>query len=111
MGGRHAGGADQGLPDRVIGHGDDLYLSGQSRIEERLTRAGPDEIVYAFTVADAYLFTQPWRGEIVFRSSPGRLFEYACHQGNYSIVNILAAARLGRQEGPKTPAPAGTTAP
>jgi hypothetical protein len=87
------------LPAGVIGHGDDLYLSGESDILERFTRTAPKQILYEFTVADPSLFTQPWRGEIVFNASPGAIFEYACHEGNYSIVSILAAARLGRQGG------------
>ena len=95
----------QGLLDRVIGHGDDITLSGDTVVEERFTRVGPQEILYAFTVTDPTLFTQPWRGEVLLRPSPGRWFPYDCHEGNYSIVNVLQAARLGRQETPKAEKP------
>jgi hypothetical protein len=100
----------EGFPPGVIEHGDDLYLSGQSRVEERFTRISAGEILYEFTVADPYLFARPWRGEMVFRASPGAIFEYACHEGNYSLTNILAAARLGRQPERK-PAPTQTAGP
>jgi hypothetical protein len=87
------------LPPGVIAHGDDLYLSGESRIVERFTRISPRRILYEFTVTDPSLFSQAWRAEMVFDATASRWFEYACHEGNYSIVNILAAARLGRQGG------------
>lgn len=78
-----------------------FWLSGEARIEERLTRIADDEIFYAFSVDDPSLYKQVWRGEMVFRTSPGPIFEYACHEGNYGIVNILGAARAGAQPPPK----------
>lgn len=90
-----------GLQERNWG----FWLSGQSRVEERLTRIGPDQIFYEFLVTDPSLYTQPWRGEMTFQSTAGPMFEYACHEGNYGIVNILGAARLGKQPAPKTSAP------
>jgi hypothetical protein len=72
---------------------DDLSLSEHARVTERFTRTGPAEITYLFEVSDPTLFTQVWRGEEVFRPAEGRLFEYACHEGNYGLPNILAGAR------------------
>jgi hypothetical protein len=72
---------------------DDLYLSQSARVTERFTRTGPAEILYAFDVEDPTLFTRPWRGEMVLRRAEGLLYEYACHEGNYSLPSILAAAR------------------
>lgn len=84
--------------------GDSLIMSPLTRVIERFRRTSPTEIHYEFTVTDPYLYTQPIRGEYVFGPTTA-LFEYACHEGNYSIVNILAAARLGLQDPPKdTPA-------
>jgi hypothetical protein len=71
----------------------DLTLSDQSRVTERFTRTGPDEIAYGFWVQDPTLFTQAWRGEMVFRRSQGAMFEFACHEGNYGLPDILAMAR------------------
>ena len=78
---------------------DTFYVSPQTRVVERFTRAGPDRIRYEFSVSDPYLFTQTWRGEYAFGPASAT-FEYACHEGNYSIVSILEAARLGRQDEP-----------
>jgi hypothetical protein len=72
---------------------DDLVLSDQARVVERFTRTGPAEITYAFEVADPSLFTRPFRGEMVWRPAAGLIYEYACHEGNYSLPGILSAAR------------------
>ena len=77
-----------------------LILSPQTTVVERFTRTSAKEIHYQFSVTDPYLYTQPVRGEYVFQPASA-LYEYACHEGNYSIVNILAAARLGLQDPPK----------
>lgn len=74
--------------------------SDKAVIVERFTRNGPDEIRYDYTVTDPSMYKQPWRAEAVIKRAKGELYEYACHEGNYSIVNILTAARLGRQEPP-----------
>jgi hypothetical protein len=72
---------------------DDLYLSEHARVTERFTRTGPKAIAYGFEVNDPSLFTQVWRGEEVFRQAEGLMYEYACHEGNYSLPSILRAAR------------------
>ena len=77
---------------------DDVWLSDHARVTERFARSGPAEIAYLFEVEDASLFTRPWRGEMVFRKSEGRMFEYACHEGNYSLPGILKAARSADRE-------------
>ena len=77
------------------------YHPGQSfrgasehlKVTERLTRVGPDRIHYGFWVEDPTVFTQPWGGEYEFARSAGPLYEYACHEGNYGLVGILAGAR------------------
>lgn len=95
----------EGRMEKSVG----FYVTGTTRVVERFRRGAHGQIDYAFTVSDPTLFTQPWRGELVFTPSAGAIFEYACHEGNYSLVNILTAARLGRQdEEPKaSAAPAG----
>jgi hypothetical protein len=62
-------------------------------LTERLTRTAPDTILYQFTVDDPTAFTRPWSGELSMSRSQERVFEYACHEGNYSMTNILAGAR------------------
>jgi hypothetical protein len=62
---------------------------------ERLTRTDPDTLIYRFTVDDPTAFTKAWTGELSFRRSNDALLEYACHEGNYTMTNILAGARAG----------------
>jgi hypothetical protein len=73
--------------------GDWIKLSADTRIVERFVRTAPREITYSFVVEDPANYTQPWRGEAVFRATTAPMFEYACHEGNYALTNILAGAR------------------
>jgi hypothetical protein len=72
------------------------------KVTERLTRTGPDRLHYAFWVEDPTTFTKPWGGEYEFTRAPGRMYEYACHEGNYALAGILAGARTEERTGVKT---------
>ena len=65
----------------------------QLRVVERFTRVDANTIRYEFTVEDPSRWQQPWAGEIPLRTTDGPLFEYACHEGNYSIANVLSGER------------------
>jgi hypothetical protein len=80
-----------------IVRGGSLLQTAQTRVTERFTREGPDSLFYQFTVSDPTLYTQPWRGEMALDKAPGRIFEFACHEGNYAMAGILAGGR--REEG------------
>jgi hypothetical protein len=68
--------------------------SGENmRLIERFTRTAPDTLLYQFTIDDPQSFERPWSGEIPMKRAEGPIFEYACHEGNYSIVNTLTSAR------------------
>ena len=54
--------------------------------------------LYRFTIEDPALYDRPWLAEVVLHRSNDRLYEYACHEGNYAIEHILLAARLGKQK-------------
>jgi hypothetical protein len=88
----------KGLRPGVTKISDELWLSDRAQVVERFTRSGPAELTYSFEVSDPTLFTRPWRAEMVFRPAEGQLFEYACHEGNYSLPSILAAARAAERE-------------
>ena len=75
-----------------------VLMTPDTVVEERFTRVGEHEILYAFTVTDDSLYSQPWRGEMTLRASEGPIYEYACHEGNYALPNILAGARKEEQE-------------
>lgn len=79
--------------------GGGLYLSEHSRVIERFQRIGRNQLRYQFSVEDPTLFTEIWRAEAVLDRAQGRIFEYACHEGNYSLPNILAGARQQEQAG------------
>lgn len=78
--------------------GDWIMLTPAARIVERFTRTGPGEILYSYVVHDPGAYTQPWRAELPLTASPGPLFEYACHEGNYALTNILAGGRAKDRE-------------
>jgi hypothetical protein len=63
------------------------------RLVERFTRVDANTIDYRFTVHDLTTFTKPWTAAIPMTKSDGPIFEYACHEGNYSMLNILRGAR------------------
>ena len=60
---------------------------------ERFTRTGPDTILYKFTIDDPTTFTRPWSGEVPFLRMNELIYEYACHEGNYALSNVLSGAR------------------
>jgi hypothetical protein len=62
------------------------------KVTERFTRVSPDRLHYEFIVEDPTVWAEPWGGEYEFWASPG-IYEYACHEGNYGLENILAGAR------------------
>jgi hypothetical protein len=71
-----------------------VYLvSPQTVVIERFTRVSDNELNYVFTVSDPAYYTHPWTGETHLLRSKERMFETACHEGNYSLRNVLEAAR------------------
>ena len=63
------------------------------KVIERFTRVDEETILYEFTVDDPTTYSEPWGGEIPLKAFDDRLFEYACHEGNYALSNILSGAR------------------
>ena len=76
-----------------------VHASGQQlRFVERFTRIDADTIDYRFTVAEPLTYQQPWTASIPMSRIEGPLYEYACHEGNYGLSNILAGARNAERE-------------
>jgi hypothetical protein len=67
--------------------------TAETHVVERFTRIDGGTLKYEFTVSDANSYTQPWSAMVPLVKIPGPLFEYACHEGNYALPNILAGAR------------------
>ena len=63
------------------------------RLVERFTRIDETTMDYRFTVDDPTVYTKPWTASTPMRKTNDLLFEYACHEGNYGLRNVLAGAR------------------
>ena len=72
--------------------------SDDLKVTERFTRTGPDTILYRFTMEDPATFTAPFSGELPFNRIDEQLFEYACHEGNYAMTNILSGERMKEKQ-------------
>lgn len=112
---------DQSLPENMnrwmgdsVGHweGDTLVVetsnfnslqkfrgsSENFKVTERFSRVADNIINYAFTVEDPDTYTQSWSAEMPLNLTDDKLYEYACHEGNYSLAGVLAGARLAESE-------------
>ena len=75
------------------------------KITERFTRVDADRINYEFTVSDPTTWTAPWSAMIPWNKADGQLFEYACHEGNYDMVHLMAGGRKREKAGQVIAAP------
>ena len=70
-----------------------FMLSADAKVTERFTRVSPTELRYVFEVDDPATYAQVWRAEMPFVPETQPLYEFACHEGNYSMAGILGAVR------------------
>jgi hypothetical protein len=78
--------------------GDPGHHSEALRVIERFTRTGPDTLDYRATIDDPGTWTRPWTILIqLMRTTEHQIFEYACHEGNYAMTNILSGARAAER--------------
>jgi hypothetical protein len=75
----------------------DIFSSHDLHVVERFKRIDAETISYQFTVEDPSTWTKPWSGELNLKKTEGPIFEYACHEGNYGLANILAGARAAEK--------------
>lgn len=74
-------------------HPSQAYTSENMRVIERFSRVAEDALLYEFTIDDPTTYTEPWGGEVPMNALGDQLYEYACHEGNYALSNILKGAR------------------
>jgi hypothetical protein len=74
-------------PDRLNGPSRDLHVI------ERFTRVADNALLYRFTVEDPGTWEKPWTGEFTWPSTDQPIYEYACHEANYALENVLRGAR------------------
>lgn len=76
----------------------DIFATARLHVVERLTPVDADTLHYAFTVEDPDTWTTPWSGEYTIRRMHDVIYEYACHEGNYGLANILRGARVAERQ-------------
>lgn len=78
------------------------YLDGMSdenlHVVERFRRVDAETILYQATVDDPTVYSKPWTVELSMSRRASRIFEYACHEGNYALMDILAGARAAEKK-------------
>ncbi|HVY89450.1 MAG TPA: hypothetical protein VG942_11310 [Hyphomonadaceae bacterium] len=68
------------------------------KVTERFKRVAEDRVLYQFSVEDPTMWDNPWGGEYEFGALDGRVYEYACHEGNYAMTGILAGSRQAERQ-------------
>lgn len=113
--GEHTGAANQSWMGDSIGYWDGDTLVVETRnfkgisglpgadenlhVTERFTRRDDGNLYYDFTVNDKTVWKQPWSGRYMWQAKPdSKVYEYACHEGNYAMGGILRGARLLEKE-------------
>jgi hypothetical protein len=86
--------------DKIVSESFNCCPNAESglHVVERFTRTGPDQIDYQYTVDDPATYSRPWTASVPMTRSEGPLFEYACHEGNYAMVDMLSGARAKEKE-------------
>ena len=113
VGGQHAGGRDDQHPpqdERDVAR-EKLVPQPTTRVIERYTRVDENTIDLRFTIDDPAEYTRPWTVAIKWtkQNAPDRILEYACHEGNYGLRNILSGARVRDKAAAEKAAAAKTT--
>jgi hypothetical protein len=85
------GAQERGMANTVVGGSSEMVLV------ERFKRLDDGTLDYRFTVRDPAIFTAPWTASIPMSRLDGRVYEYACHEGNYAIMNMLKGARANEE--------------
>lgn len=78
---------------------DRTLMSAEGRITERFTRISDRQILYQFEINDPKVYTDVWRGETALNRMDASIFEFACHEGNYGLYNILSGGRQNDLKG------------
>jgi hypothetical protein len=74
-----------------------------AKVTERFTRTGPDDLLYEVTISDPNVWTKPYTLRYPFkRDNEYQVIEYACHEGNYMMLDALTAARQLEAQGKDT---------
>lgn len=74
--------------------------SAELTVTETFRRTGENDMVYGFTMDDPNVYREPWTAQMQWRQRPAgeKIYEYACHEGNYALTGILAGARVQERD-------------
>ncbi len=89
-------------------HPRQLFWGGSSdslTVTERFHRTGEFTLLYRFTINDPSTFTKPWSGELPYNRMTDLIYEYACHEGNFAVSNVLSGERSREREAAAKPKP------
>lgn len=75
-----------------------LYISPNAVIIEKFTRISDGQLIYEFEVEDPEIYKETWRAKMVFNATNEPIYEYACHEGNHALPNILGGARVEEKQ-------------
>lgn len=78
---------------------DRTLLSATGKITERFTRISDRQMLYQFEIDDPAIYASVWRGETAMNRLDEQMYEYACHEGNYGLYNILQGGRMNDRDG------------
>ena len=79
--------------------GGNFGWDSELRVVERFSLYDADTLLYRFEIDNPTAYTRPWGGELTMTRTSGRIYEYACHEGNYSMEGVLRGARATEREG------------
>jgi hypothetical protein len=82
-----------------------LIVPPAARVVERLRLLSHDALLYRYTIDDPAIYSAPWSAEYVMVRVSQPIFEHACHEGNYAMVNMLSSARAAERTAAQTSAP------
>jgi hypothetical protein len=77
--------------------GGNFAWDGNLHLVERFSFFDKETLLYQFDIDDPTAYASPWKGELTMTRSTGPIYEYACHEGNYSLVNMLRGFRVGER--------------
>jgi hypothetical protein len=80
-----------------VGVGRPILVGPDSKVVERFSRIADGELLYQFTVEDPAIYAKPWLAEYSMKRTSEPMYEFACHEGNYSLPGILKGARMGEK--------------
>jgi hypothetical protein len=78
--------------------GGNFGWSRHRHVVERFSFFDPDTLLYRFEIDDPASFTRPWKGELTMTRATGHIYEFACHEGNYSLENMLKGYRAAERK-------------